>query len=158
MAPARGVCLLSVLYTSRHKAAQMFMIPPSDHDGFGGGRGSRGCAQDRVAPITHLRMRRRGTADVRSYARAEATIEGLVEDDTLHYEIVTHFWQPHLTKISKLDADTPKMVPVAEIERVLGSTVRVRFGGFEDAREWINCSMSGAGTWKSGGRASASFV
>lgn len=44
--------------------------------------------------------------------------------------------QPHLTKISKLEADTREMVLVAEIERVPGSTVRVRFGG-EDA-EWIN--------------------
>ncbi|KAF8506524.1 hypothetical protein F5888DRAFT_1790993 [Russula emetica] len=59
-----------------------------------------------------------------------------VEDDSLYYEIVTHFWQPHLTKISKLDADTREMVLVAEIERVPASTVRVRFGG-EDA-EWIN--------------------
>ena len=59
-----------------------------------------------------------------------------VDDDTLYYEIVTHFWQPHLTKISKLDADTREMVLVAEIERVPGSTVRVRFGG-EDG-EWIN--------------------
>jgi hypothetical protein len=41
-----------------------------------------------------------------------------VEDDTLYYEIITHFWQPHLTKIFKLDADTRKMVLVAEIERV----------------------------------------
>jgi hypothetical protein len=59
-----------------------------------------------------------------------------VEDDTVYYEIVTHFWQPHLTKISKLDAATREMVLVAEIERVPGSTVRVRFGG-EDA-DWTN--------------------
>jgi hypothetical protein len=59
-----------------------------------------------------------------------------VEDDTLYYEIVTHSRQPHLTKISKLDADTREMVLVAEIERVPGSTVRVRFGG--DDAEWIN--------------------
>ncbi|KAI0271811.1 hypothetical protein BGY98DRAFT_922720 [Russula aff. rugulosa BPL654] len=59
-----------------------------------------------------------------------------VEDDTVYYEIVTHFWQPHLTKVSKLDAATREMVLVAEIERVPGSTVRVRFGG-EDA-DWIN--------------------
>jgi hypothetical protein len=59
-----------------------------------------------------------------------------LEDDTLYYEIVTHFWQPHLTKISRLDADTREMVLVAEIERVPGSTVRVHFGG-EDV-EWIN--------------------
>jgi len=59
-----------------------------------------------------------------------------VEDDTLYYEIVTRFWQPHLTRISKLDADTREIVLVAEIERVPGSNVRVRFGG-EDA-EWMN--------------------
>ncbi len=46
-----------------------------------------------------------------------------VEDDTLYYEIITHFWQLHLTKVSKLDVDTSQMVLVAEIERVPGSTV-----------------------------------
>ena len=60
-----------------------------------------------------------------------------VEDDTLYYEIVTHFWQPRLTKISKLDPDTREMVLVAEIERVPGNIVRVRFGS-ADAAEWIN--------------------
>ena len=59
-----------------------------------------------------------------------------VEDDTLYYEVVTRFWNPHLTKIFKLDVDTRDMVLVAEIERVPGSNVRVRFGG-EDV-EWID--------------------
>lgn len=59
-----------------------------------------------------------------------------VEDDTFYYEIVTRFWHPHLTKIFKLDVDTREMVFVAEIERVPGSNVRVRFGG-EDAG-WID--------------------
>ena len=83
--------------------------------------------------------------DTGAYLRMVFTTNSLrnttisVEDDTLYYEIVTHFWQPHLTKISKLDADTREMVLVAEIECVPGSTVRVRFGGGgEDAGEWIN--------------------
>jgi hypothetical protein len=59
-----------------------------------------------------------------------------VEDDTLYYEIVTHFWHPHLTKIFKLDVDTREMILVAEIERVPGSNVRVRFGGEE--AEWTD--------------------
>ena len=59
-----------------------------------------------------------------------------IEDDTLYYEIITRFWHPHLTKIFKLDSDTRGMVLVTEIARVLGSNVRVRFGG-EDA-EWID--------------------
>jgi hypothetical protein len=59
-----------------------------------------------------------------------------VEDDTLYYEVVTRFWHAHLTKIFKLDVDTREMVLIAEIERVPGNNVRVRFGG-EDA-EWID--------------------
>lgn len=59
-----------------------------------------------------------------------------VEDDSLYYEIVTRFWHPHLTKIFKLDVDTREMVLVAEIERVPGSNVRVRFGG--EGAEWID--------------------
>ena len=59
-----------------------------------------------------------------------------IEGDTLYYEIVTRFWHPHLTKIFKLNSDTRGMVLVAEIARLPGSNVRVRFGG-EDA-EWID--------------------
>src|SRR5260370_28564902 len=57
------------------------------------------------------------------------TINGLcnttvsVDDDMLYYEIITHFWQLHLTKISKLDVDKSQMVLVAEIERVPGSNL-----------------------------------
>jgi hypothetical protein len=59
-----------------------------------------------------------------------------VEDDALYYELVTRFWHPHLTKIFKKDAETRKMILVAEIARLPGTNVRVRFGG-EDA-EWID--------------------
>ena len=70
-----------------------------------------------------------------AYLRIEFTTNSLrnttvyIEDDTLYYEIVTHAWQRHLTKISKLDADTHEMVLVAEIERVFGSAARVRGRG-----------------------------
>ena len=40
MALAKRSGYLSVLYTSRHKVAQNVYDSPSDHDGFGGGRGS----------------------------------------------------------------------------------------------------------------------
>jgi hypothetical protein len=59
-----------------------------------------------------------------------------VDDDTLYYEIVTRFWHPHLTKIFKLDVDMREMVLVAEIERVPGNNVRVRFGG--EGAEWVD--------------------
>ena len=80
--------------------------------------------------------------DVAAYLRMVFTTNSLrnttlfVEDDTFYYEIVTRFWHPHLTKIFKKDVETRKMVLVAEIARLPGSSVRVRFGG-EDA-EWID--------------------
>ena len=59
-----------------------------------------------------------------------------VEDDTLYYEIVTRFWHPHLTKIVKKDVETRKMILVAEIARLPGSNVQVRFG--DENAEWID--------------------
>jgi len=41
-----------------------------------------------------------------------------VEDDTLYYEIVTHFWQPRLTKISKVEKG--ERMEAGEIQKVKG--------------------------------------
>ena len=62
-----------------------------------------------------------------------------VDDDTFHYEIVTRFWHPHITKINKADFENIAVQTVAEIERVPGREPRVRFGG--DKTEWISASQ-----------------
>ena len=80
--------------------------------------------------------------DVAAYLRMVFTTNSLrnttlsVEDDTFYYEIVTRFWHPHLTKIFKKDVETRKMILVAEIARLPGSNVRVRFG--DENAEWID--------------------
>ncbi|KAI0762525.1 hypothetical protein C8Q74DRAFT_1382628 [Fomes fomentarius] len=37
-------------------------------------------------------------------------------DDSLHFEIVTRYWHPNLTKINKFDMESRELVTVAEIE------------------------------------------
>ncbi len=59
-------------------------------------------------------------------------------NDSIHYEIVTRFWHPHLTKINKADLENLVVTTVAEIERIPGQEPRVRFGG--DKGEWILAS------------------
>ncbi|KAJ3551961.1 hypothetical protein NM688_g4410 [Phlebia brevispora] len=60
-------------------------------------------------------------------------------DDSVHYEIVTRFWHPHITKINKADFENLAVTTVAEIERIPGREARVRFGG--DKEEWISASQ-----------------
>ncbi|KAI0088097.1 hypothetical protein BDY19DRAFT_985785 [Irpex rosettiformis] len=60
------------------------------------------------------------------------------ENDSFHYEIVTRFWHPHLTKINKADLENLVVTTVAEIERIPGREPRVRFGG--EKGEWILAS------------------
>ena len=55
-------------------------------------------------------------------------------DDSLHYEIVTRFWHPNLTKINKFDMETRELITVAEIEGLQSGEPRVRFGG--DKSPW----------------------
>ena len=62
-----------------------------------------------------------------------------VDDDSMHYEIVTRFWHPHLTKINRADFENLAVETVAEIERLPGREPRVRFGG--DKGEWIPVSQ-----------------
>lgn len=59
-------------------------------------------------------------------------------DDSVHYEIVTRFWHPHITKINRCDFENLLVEMVAEIERIPGRESRVRFGG--DKGEWISAS------------------
>ena len=59
-----------------------------------------------------------------------------VENDTIHYEIVTRFWHPHITKINKADFENIRVETVAEIERMPGREPRVRFGG--DNGQWMD--------------------
>ncbi|KAI0338273.1 hypothetical protein BDW22DRAFT_1363151 [Trametopsis cervina] len=61
-----------------------------------------------------------------------------VGDDSMHYEIVTRFWHPHLTKINKADLENLVVTTVAEIERIPTREPRVRFGG--DKGQWILAS------------------
>lgn len=61
-----------------------------------------------------------------------------VRDDSIHYEIVTRFWHPHLTKINKADLENLAVTTVAEIENLPGSAPRVRFGG--EKEQWILAS------------------
>ncbi|KAI0694267.1 hypothetical protein BC835DRAFT_1274785 [Cytidiella melzeri] len=58
-----------------------------------------------------------------------------VKNDAIHYEIVTRFWHPHVTKINKADLENLVVTTVAEIERIPGMEPRVRFGG--DKGEWV---------------------
>lgn len=60
-------------------------------------------------------------------------------DDSIHYEIVTRFWHPHLTKINRCDFENLLVTTVAEIERFPGREPRVRFGG--DKGEWVPASQ-----------------
>ena len=60
------------------------------------------------------------------------------KNDTFHYEIVTRFWHPHLTKINKADMENLVVTTVAEIERIPGREPRVRFGG--EKGEWVLAS------------------
>ncbi|GJE92846.1 hypothetical protein PsYK624_090040 [Phanerochaete sordida] len=60
-------------------------------------------------------------------------------NDNIHYEIVTRFWHPHLTKINRCDFENLLVDTVAEIERMPGREARVRFGG--DKGEWIPASQ-----------------
>ena len=62
-----------------------------------------------------------------------------VDDDTFHYEIVTRFWHPHITKINKADFENIVVQTVAEIERMPGREPRVRFGG--EGAEWVSASQ-----------------
>lgn len=62
-----------------------------------------------------------------------------VNDDTIHYEIVTRFWHPHITKINKADFENLHVETVAEIERMPGREARVRFGG--DKGEWQSAAQ-----------------
>ena len=62
-----------------------------------------------------------------------------VQNDTIHYEIVTRFWHPHITKINKADFENIAVQTVAEIERKPGGEPRVRFGG--DKGEWMSASQ-----------------
>jgi hypothetical protein len=61
-----------------------------------------------------------------------------VDNDMFHYEIVTRFWHPHLTKINKADLENLVVTTVAEIEWMPGREPRVRFGG--DKSDWILAS------------------
>ncbi|OBZ70702.1 hypothetical protein A0H81_09319 [Grifola frondosa] len=58
-----------------------------------------------------------------------------LDDDTLHYEIVTRFWHSNITKINKFDMETRELTTVAEIEGLQTREPRVRFGG--DKGQWI---------------------
>lgn len=60
-------------------------------------------------------------------------------DDSIHYEIVTRFWHPYLTKINRCDFENLLVTTVAEIERYPGREPRVRFGG--DKGEWVPASQ-----------------
>ena len=59
-------------------------------------------------------------------------------DDSLHYEIVTRFWHPNLTKINKFDMETRELITVAEIEGLQTREPRVRFGG--DKGTWMSAA------------------
>lgn len=59
-------------------------------------------------------------------------------DDSMHYEVVTRFWHPHLTKINRADFENLKVSTVAEIERIPGREARVRFG---EKGEWLPASQ-----------------
>ena len=60
-------------------------------------------------------------------------------DDNIHYEIVTRFWHPHITKINRCDFENLLVDTAAEIERIPGREVRVRFGG--EKGEWVPASQ-----------------
>ncbi|KAH9940369.1 uncharacterized protein BXZ73DRAFT_88630 [Epithele typhae] len=60
------------------------------------------------------------------------------DDDSMHYEIVTRFWHPNLTKINKFDMETRELITVAEIEGLADGDPRVRFGG--DKGTWQSAS------------------
>ncbi|EKM54778.1 uncharacterized protein PHACADRAFT_258863 [Phanerochaete carnosa HHB-10118-sp] len=60
-------------------------------------------------------------------------------DDSIHYEIVTRFWHPHITKINRCDFENLVVDTVAEIERNPGQEPRVRFDG--DKGEWVPASQ-----------------
>ncbi|KAH9859003.1 hypothetical protein C2E23DRAFT_717671 [Lenzites betulinus] len=60
------------------------------------------------------------------------------DDDSMHYEIVTRFWHPNLTKINKFDMETRELITVAEIEGLQTKEPRVRFGG--DKGQWMSSS------------------
>lgn len=55
----------------------------------------------------------------------------------MHYEIVTRFWHPHITKINRCDFENLQVDTVAEIERIPGREPRVRFGEKDD---WTTAS------------------
>lgn len=59
-------------------------------------------------------------------------------DDSMHYEVVTRFWHPHLTKINRADFENLNVTTVAEIERIPGREARVRFG---EKGEWVPASQ-----------------
>ncbi|KIP09465.1 hypothetical protein PHLGIDRAFT_18640 [Phlebiopsis gigantea 11061_1 CR5-6] len=60
------------------------------------------------------------------------------KDDAVHYEIVTRFWHPHLTKINRCDFENLQVTTVAEIDRGSGDEPRVRFGDKDE--EWMSAS------------------
>ncbi|KAI0829760.1 hypothetical protein BC628DRAFT_1065847 [Trametes gibbosa] len=60
------------------------------------------------------------------------------DDDSMHYEIVTRYWHPNITKINKFDMETRELLTVAEIEGLQTKEPRVRFGG--DKGQWMSAA------------------
>ncbi|KAI0633490.1 hypothetical protein C8Q77DRAFT_1057364 [Trametes polyzona] len=60
------------------------------------------------------------------------------DDDSMHFEIVTRFWHPNVTKINKFDMETRELVTIAEIEGLQTKEPRVRFGG--DKGQWMSAT------------------
>ncbi|OJT02646.1 hypothetical protein TRAPUB_6827 [Trametes pubescens] len=60
------------------------------------------------------------------------------DDDTMHYEIVTRYWHPNVTKINKFDMETRELITIGEIEGLQTKEPRVRFGG--DKGQWISAA------------------
>ncbi|EMD33846.1 hypothetical protein CERSUDRAFT_67952 [Gelatoporia subvermispora B] len=63
------------------------------------------------------------------------------DDDNIHYEIVTRFWHPHITKINRVNFETRELATVAEIEHSRadgkGGETRIRFS---DKGDWMSAS------------------
>ncbi|KAI6166066.1 hypothetical protein EDD17DRAFT_1550505, partial [Pisolithus thermaeus] len=62
------------------------------------------------------------------------------EGGKFYNEIATHFWQPHLTRISKRDHEARVATCVAEIESLPKKEVKVRINTPHAEGEWIRAS------------------
>ncbi|KAK0462992.1 uncharacterized protein EV420DRAFT_1264878 [Desarmillaria tabescens] len=60
-----------------------------------------------------------------------------VGEDLIHYEIVTRFWHPTLTKINILNPETLTLKTVAEVQKSYSGKHRVRFLTGKYMGEWI---------------------